>query len=142
MRQIIVLMVLAIIIETVFLSFPFTLLLSMVAVMLLGRKSLWLVFLAGISLDLFSLRLLGLDSLIFLLVAAMILRYNRKFQLQSVWYVLSFIFTAVGLYSLYFYQQFFNLLYLLLTLILSVSLMYFLSFSVNYEYTDKKPLAV
>jgi len=48
MRQIILLMVLAIIIETVFLSFPFTLLLSMVAVMLLGRKSLWLVFLAGI----------------------------------------------------------------------------------------------
>lgn len=142
MRQIIVLMVLAIIIETVFLSFPFTLLLSMIAVMLLGRKSLWLVFLAGISLDLFSLRLLGLDSLIFLLVAAMILRYNRKFQLQSVWYVLSFIFTAVGLYSLYFYQQFFNLLYLLLTLILSVSLMYFLSFSANYEYSDKKPLAV
>ncbi|KKS95398.1 MAG: hypothetical protein UV73_C0018G0011 [Candidatus Gottesmanbacteria bacterium GW2011_GWA2_43_14] len=142
MRLFFVLILLAIIIETVFLPYPFTLMLVIMSVIALGRNSLLPVFISGILLDLFAMRLWGLDSLIFLVVAALILRYNRKFQTGNPLYVFGFIFMAIGVYSLVFYRLLFSPSSLVMTLVLSVALLYLISITSSQIIGEKKKLTV
>lgn len=122
------LIALAIILETVFFPYPFTLLLMLVTVIGLGRKCLNLLFLTGIILDIFKLSLIGTDSLIFLILAAILLRYDKKIHFGNLFYVFVFIFTAIGLYSLYFYQLFFNPAYIIMTVVLPLALLYLIPY--------------
>jgi len=106
MINLIILTVTAILAETIFYPFPFTLLIVITIILGMGYESLIWVFLSGIFLDIFALRTIGLSSIFFLILAALILRYNRRFQLANIIYIMFFILIAVTLDLLIFYSKF------------------------------------
>ena len=83
---------------------PFDLLFGLICFLSISSASsmifLW-AFLAGIFLDLFTLRPLGLSSLGFLSVTAMFFLYRRRFSLKSPFLVFFFVFSTHLLFDLF-----------------------------------------
>ena len=123
MRTLALLLILAIILETVFYVYPFTLLVVIMTVLILGGNSLYWVFIAGIILDLAGLRIMGGNSIFFLLISAIMLRYNRRFNFNNVINVMIFITVTINVYSFIFYQRRADLF---ITLFLALLLLYLL----------------
>lgn len=78
----------AIFLETTFISLPFVL----ISLLLLGVifKEAWIfpaAFLSGIFLDMLSFRAIGVSSLFFILMLGGIFLYQRKFEIQSIFFV-------------------------------------------------------
>lgn len=98
----ILLILTAIVIETTFVSFPFSAVVLTITLLFLPEEDIWLLFLSGIIFDLFAQRLVGISSLFFLNLYFIIARYKKKFHGgQS---VLKFILTGVivAIYSFLF----------------------------------------
>jgi len=118
--------ILAIIAETVFYPYPFTFLIVIMTVLSIGPRSLVFAFIAGLFLDLFSLKLLGGNSLVFLLISAVILRYNRRINFTNILNVLVFIVLSCWLYYYIFYQKFLSFWNILATVLLSLVMLFIL----------------
>ena len=120
------LLILGIILETVFYPYPFTLLIVIMTVLSIGSQSLLFAFMAGLFLDLFNLKLLAGNSLVFLLVTAVMLRYNRRINFTNILNVLLFIVSTIWLYYFIFYHKFFGLWNILATATISLIMLYLL----------------
>ena len=138
MINLIILTVTAILAETIFYPFPFTLLIVITIILGMGYESLIWVFLSGIFLDIFALRTIGLSSIFFLILAALILRYNRRFQLANIIYILFFILIAVTLDLLIFYSKFLTFNYFIISVSVGLLLLYFLPVIFRYRGGRKK----
>ena len=126
MRILVLMILTGIVSETVFYAYPFTMLMVMITVLSLGADGLLWVFLAGLILDLAKLTTIGTDSIIFLLVTAVMLRFNRRFNFSNFVNVLIFITGIQTLYSYFIYNKFFELQNILFSVIFSFLLLYFL----------------
>ena len=80
-----------IIIESTLINFPLTLILVTILTSIRGEKIVPLVFIIGLVLDLFTLNLLGSNSLFFLLTTWVAVRYQKKMSSGNLFYPLSFI---------------------------------------------------
>lgn len=128
----------AILLETVFFTYPFTLLIIIMAALTRGAGSLFIAFAAGLILDIFGLRLLGSDSLIFVFLTAFLLRYNRRINFSNFFNVIIFIMVTLTLYSFIFYREYLKLPFFILTVPLSVFLLLFLPFIENPKKQSNK----
>lgn len=97
-------------------------------------------FITGATLDLFFGGLLGLRSLFFLIILAFLSFYKKKLTSGSLVQRFLIIIFIVSVYYLFFYR-FFNLLYILLSLILTICL-YFLFERLNLSSNSKKRLSL
>ncbi|PIR08644.1 hypothetical protein COV53_01940, partial [Candidatus Gottesmanbacteria bacterium CG11_big_fil_rev_8_21_14_0_20_37_11] len=97
-------LLLSIVVESSVAVFPLTLVLICVFSLLLGESMVFLAFFSGILLDLFAMRLLGLDSIFFLVVCWLIGRYRKKIFIGNILYLLGFIALITSIYSYYFYR--------------------------------------
>ncbi|OGG27094.1 hypothetical protein A2960_03060 [Candidatus Gottesmanbacteria bacterium RIFCSPLOWO2_01_FULL_39_12b] len=95
-----------IIIESTLINFPLTLILVTILTSIRGEKIVPLVFIIGLVLDLFTLNLLGSNSLFFLLTTWVAVRYQKKMSSGNLFYPLSFITVLMTLYNLIFYKKF------------------------------------
>ena len=86
-----VLLLLSIIIETTFSAMPLTLIVASICAIIWGPEAVFWIFIAGLLLDLFSHRLLGVDSLIFLLILWVAQRYQEKINERNTVYMIIFI---------------------------------------------------
>lgn len=112
----------AIILEGV-VSYPFTLLSISIASVYLEGEVMLVAFVAGILLDLFTLRTLGVDSLYFLTLLFLGIRYKKKIYEGSVVYKFFYLLVSFVIYSLLFYRKL-DLVSLLVTVILTVSALF------------------
>lgn len=97
---------LSILLETSVFPFPLTLLtLFIVAISGVGNSYL-LAFCAGLILDFFSLRILGISSCYFLLVLYLLERYSKKIQFQNKFFQIVYLAGVTVLYSYLFYRAF------------------------------------
>lgn len=133
MKLITLLIMISLIIESTFLPFPLVLILILFLSLGLGEKAYWLLFSIGIIFDLLTIRLLGIDSLIFLLLSWVIIRYNQKIQLKNYILVSILLITITDSYSFIFYRRWFSVLDIFLILILS----YFLLLSLPRIFPEK-----
>lgn len=69
---------LSVILETTHVTTPLTASLLTAMALLLGREAALVLFIGGVLLDVFSLRLLGLSGMYFLLIGMLTGRYQRK----------------------------------------------------------------
>ncbi len=95
----------AILVESVLLPVPVTL----VAVVLIGifvpELAPFYAFFAGLALDLFLPRLLGVDAVFFLIVILLERRYQRKVHTGQIFFYLIFLLATTIIYSMIFYKQ-------------------------------------
>jgi len=138
MTRFILLLFFAIVIETIFYAYPFTLMIVIMSALTYSAESLIFAFAAGLFLDLFNLKLLGSDSLIFLCITAVILRYNRRINFTSILNILVFVVLSVAVYSFLIYQKFFNIWNILLTIVFSLVMLFFLPFLIPEAGSRKK----
>lgn len=130
---------LCIFLESSVVSYPLTLLSITILSIFRQDKVTILAFVAGLTLDLFLIRPLGVDSLYFLLLLYLGARYSKKiyegaFIYRSAYLMVSFIF-----YSFLFYKTL-NVVSLLITVIAtSIILFWFEKF---FPIKDKRRLAV
>ena len=82
-----------------------------------------MVFAIGIVLDLLTLRLVGIDSLLFLLFSWAIVRYSQKIQLKNFLFVSVLLLIITDFYSLLFYGRWFSAAEIAVTLLLSYILL-------------------
>lgn len=105
--------------EGLVLKVPFVLIVLILTVVFIPRS--WLILLsipAGIVVDSMTFRSLGLTSLFFAISLGLIFAYGKKFELQSIAFVMfSTCIATTGYLLIFGYQQFF--LQLLLTLVIS-----------------------
>lgn len=93
-----------IILESTLLSVPLTLVLFMLFIPLTADAYLW-GFTTGIILDIFSARLIGIDSLIMLSIVYIFSRYNRKIYPGQNAITLIIQLVIITIYSLIFYKN-------------------------------------
>lgn len=113
-----ILLLVSIILESTLWPYPLTLVMVFMLISFFPQNSLLLIFLAGVILDLFNLRLLGMDSLIFLLIYTVIDRYSKKLQKENILFSLTILGTALITYNLLFFRNF-DPVETLITLVLS-----------------------
>lgn len=123
----------SILVETALVPFPFTLL-SMLILAVLGiEESAFLMFIAGILLDFFAFRHVGISSLYFLLSLLILERYSKKVQFQNkIFQLLFLIATTIG-YSILFYRAGNIASFLKIIIIGGVFLFIFRSFLNRYK---------
>lgn len=106
--------------EGLVLQVPFVLIVLIITVVFIPRP--WLILLsipAGLAVDSMTFRSLGVTSLFFAISLGLIFAYGKKFELQSIAFVIfSSCITTIGYLLIFGYQQFF--LQLLLTLIIAL----------------------
>lgn len=95
-----------IVVESTLVNFPLTLIIVTILTSIRGEKIVPLIFIIGLVLDLFTLNLLGSNSLFFLLTTWVALRYQKKMSSGNLFYPLSFIALLMALYNLIFYRKF------------------------------------
>ena len=132
MRKVFLLFLIALILETVFYPYPFTLLAVIMSVLGLSSESILWAFAVGFLLDIAALRPLGVNSLIFLSISGFMLRYNRKVYFANIVYLLIFTLLAVFLYSYFFYRQILSVQAVIMTVIISYLLLYFLPYIFSF----------
>lgn len=96
---------LAILFESTIFPMPLTLVFICVFSILMGESIAVLAFIAGLVLDLFLLRQIGMDSLIFLLIVYVASRYQRKMSVSNIFYPGFFIAFVSLLYVYMFFQK-------------------------------------
>jgi len=69
------------------------------------RRFLMTGLLAGLILDIWLLRPIGITAGVFMGAQILILLYRRKIETQSLLYLLPFVGLTAGVYSLYFYGE-------------------------------------
>ncbi len=79
-----------------------------------SRQSLWVAFTSGLLLDLAQGTTFGLSSLLFLVLAFLLLLYSKRFEPTHLFFLPFFVFFNALLYSLVIWQQ----IYLLSSLVL------------------------
>lgn len=100
-----ILLLVSIILESTLWPYPLTLIMVFMLISFFPQNSLMLIFTAGVILDLFSIRLLGIDSLIFLIIYAVIDRYSRKFQKENILFSLTILGISLVFYNLLFFRD-------------------------------------
>jgi len=121
--------------------FPLTLVLICVFSLLLGESMVFLAFFSGILLDLFAMRLLGLDSIFFLVVCWLIGRYRKKIFIGNILYLLGFIALITSIYSYYFYR-YVKVWHIIIAEIIAIILIYIINIYFPNSLNDKKKLSV
>ena len=104
-------LIIAIIAETTLLPFPLTLLIIMFSLTIDEENTSVYALLAGLLLDLFALRLLGVSSLFFLGLCLIKQKYGQKISFGSWMIQLPYFLLAVIVYSYLFYH-YINIWYL------------------------------
>lgn len=133
MKLIVLLTLVSLIIEATFVPYPLVLIQILLLSLGLGEGAYWPVFFIGIIFDLLTMRLLGIDSLIFLMLSWVIIRYSQKIQLKNYIFVSILLITITSSYSFLFYRRWFSVLDIFLILILS----YFLLLSLPKLFPEK-----
>lgn len=106
MRRPVILLAFCILAESVLVSYPLTLL-FLIIISIFSRENIdILAFVAGIALDLFTLRILGLDSIFFLIVIYIGERYRQKIYEGAFIYRLLFLMITFVIYNWLFYKSF------------------------------------
>lgn len=95
----------SVVLETTQVTIPLTASLLTAVAILLGREAAMVLFVGGILLDLFSLRLLGQSSLYFLLIGMVAGRYQRKIFSANLPYTLVILFASTTGYQWFFYKR-------------------------------------
>lgn len=95
---------LTILVESTILSVPLTLPYILVMVIIFESETVFWVFLAGLLLDLFTHRTLGVSSLFFLFVYLTIKRYREKINVNHFFYTILFLGITCSLYLLLTYR--------------------------------------
>lgn len=98
------LILISVILESTFFSFPLTLIVIAVCASYLDKNAKIVAFLTGLLLDIFSMRLIGADSLFFLSLLLVEERYQKKFHSGRFLFRINFLFLAVVIYNLLFYR--------------------------------------
>ncbi len=81
-------LILSIIIESTFSFLPLTLLIIIFSSIVIRKNDIFiLAFFSGLFLDIFSLRTLGISSLIFVLITFLIFLYQKKFELETTHFI-------------------------------------------------------
>ena len=96
---------LCIIIESSLITFPFTLIITFLTATIWEERGELLAFVAGLILDLFTLRFLGIDSLFFLILVFLWKYYRKRIYPGSILYRLIFLILAASVYSFLFYRE-------------------------------------
>lgn len=86
-------------------TIPLTASLLTAVAILLGREGAMVLFVGGILLDLFSLRLLGQSSLYFLLIGMAAGRYQRKIFSGNLPYTMAILIVSTVGYQWFFYKR-------------------------------------
>jgi rod shape-determining protein MreD len=94
-----------ILVESSIWPFPFTLLIVIILGLLMGETSFLWAFFAGITLDIFTLRLLGTDSMMFLLVCMIIGKYQKKVNVVNYFYMSIITGITLFAYGFYYYKN-------------------------------------
>ncbi|OIO14433.1 hypothetical protein AUJ73_02220 [Candidatus Gottesmanbacteria bacterium CG1_02_37_22] len=134
-------LLLSIVVESSVAVFPLTLVLICVFSLLLGESMVFLAFFSGILLDLFAMRLLGLDSIFFLVVCWLIGRYRKKIFIGNILYLLGFIALITSIYSYYFYR-YVKVWHIIIAEIIAIILIYIINIYFPNSLNDKKKLSV
>lgn len=95
---------LTILVESTILPLPLTLSYILVMVILFESETVFWVFLAGLLLDLFAHRILGVSSLFFLFVFLAVRRYQEKINVNHFFYTVLFLVITCSLYLLLIYR--------------------------------------
>jgi cell shape-determining protein MreD len=102
-------------IESSLWSFPLSLLLVLNLGLLMGDESYIWAFIAGFVLDIFTLRQLGVDSLYFLIVCFIIVKYQKKVNVVNYLYMSIFTGVVLCLYGYYYYKNI-NISYIIMSI--------------------------
>ena len=116
-------------------SFPFTLIIVSLFIVLYSESAAIFVAVAGILLDLFTLRPIGVSSLFFLILVLVSQRYRKKIYAGNIFFQLPFLVIALSAYSLIFYRNI-NLWYI--GFMLLVTGVIYLLFRKYFPETDSK----
>lgn len=139
MKGLAIILSLCIIAESVLISFPFTLVFIILISIFREENIDIFVFVAGFFLDFMALRILGVDSIFFLVLLYIGGRYRKKIYEGAFIYKLLFLMITFVIYNWLFYKSF-NLYSVLLTTVLSSILLVW--FEKIFPENDKKRLAV
>lgn len=104
MKKIILTVFICIILESVVISYPITLLAITLLSIFIEEDVVLLAFITGIVLDLFSLRTIGVSSLYFLALIYMGNRYRKKIYGGAFVYRFSYLFLSYLVYNFLFYK--------------------------------------
>lgn len=100
-----VILFLSIIVESTFLSFPFTLLSINLVVSFLPQEAVYWAFAGGVILDIFAFRILGISSIFFLSIVWTQDRFRKKFHQGWIFYQLFALIVIIALYSFFIYRH-------------------------------------
>ena len=139
MKELALILSLCIIAESVLVSFPFTLLFIILISIFRQDYIDLLAFLAGIILDLSTLRMLGVDSIFFLTLIYIGGRYRKKIYEGAFIYRFLFLLITFIIYNWLFYKSFNPYSILVTTVLSSILLVWFEKF---FPEKNKKRLAV
>ncbi|MEK9178458.1 MAG: hypothetical protein AAB801_01610 [Patescibacteria group bacterium] len=96
----VIILALTILLEASLTTIPLTLVLLLIyAVYKNDLNVLFLGFFSGLFLDILRLETVGITSLYFVIFLSLVLMYKRKFETESVYYLLFFCFLGVLLFS-------------------------------------------
>lgn len=98
------LIILSILIESTFLPYPLVLTVIFIVNYYFEETMPEMLFLYGLLLDLFSLRLLGLSSLMFLFLYAVNILYAKKLQNKSLPFQIFLYVILIFIYNLFYYS--------------------------------------
>jgi cell shape-determining protein MreD len=117
---------LCIIIESSLITFPFTLIITFLTATIWEERGELLAFVAGLILDLFTLRFLGIDSLFFLILVFLWKYYRKRIYPGSILYRLIFLILAASIYSFLFYREI-NFMKLVLVAVFGTFILFFVN---------------
>lgn len=136
--RLVLIVFLCIVLESTLLSYPLTLL-SITFISIFWQEAAVLAFLAGIILDLFTLKLLGIDSLFFLSLMYLGERYRKKIHQGTFLYRFAYFTLSYLIYTLLFYKKL-EIVNVVLTIFLGSLILLWLGRI--FPVSDKQRLAV
>lgn len=111
-----IILLLSVVTESAFFYFPFTIMLVLYIVLILDGVPLWSFFLAGLFLDIWQDRLVGGNSLFFLIAIVAWGRYRKKLHTGTDLYQLIYFSIVTLLYCVLFYRSYSTLMMIGFTL--------------------------
>lgn len=105
-----IILLLSVVIESAFFYFPFTIMLVLYIVLILDWVPLPSIFLAGLLLDIWQDRLVGGNSLFFLIAVIAWGRYRKKLHTGTDLYQLIYFSLVTFLYCILFYRSYSTLI--------------------------------
>ena len=118
MILIFILIFVSVLLESTLIAYPLTLVSVFLVVTFLESQDELVGFFSGLVLDIFSGRLIGVDSLLFLLFIWIWKHYRNKIYPGSIFFRILFLLLTVVFYNFVFYRNF-NFWNLLITLFIS-----------------------